>query len=492
MGPLRLLAVSASIVVSLVAFGAVADEIHVHDAAGLVDAARAAKAGDEIVLATGTYRLSGVSCSAAGTPDAPILVRSAEPLGAHIEFDGVEGFKVSGAHWHFEGLDISGVCADHSDCEHAFHVVGEAHGFVLRASRVRDFNAQLKVNAALVDGRWVQPNDGQIVGCEIFDTEPRRTSNPVTKLNIDSGRSWIVQGSYLHDFEKAGGNRTSYAAFMKSGGEDGLFERNLVVCSTSGSQSGTRVGLSFGGGGTAPQFCAPAFDADVRCDVEHRGGTMRNNIVASCSDVGIYLNRAADTKLLFNTLVATSGIDFHFDTTTGLAHGNLLSGRIRDRDGASHVDGPNLNVPPGFFDRWYRDPAHGDLWPFEDPSASVGSAAAHPDVTDDYCGRTRPENPTQGALEHGLGACKTLPPPGLGTEAGGSGGSGGTDIPDRDGDTGGTGGSDDPWYPEDRVWDDDVVICGCASGSGTGGDALLALLLGLALVLPARPRQEGR
>src|SRR5215203_3550539 len=65
-----------------------------------------AKAGDEIVLAAGTYAVSGsnLACTANGTGAAPIVVRAASPLAAKLELATVEGFVVSGAHWHFEGL----------------------------------------------------------------------------------------------------------------------------------------------------------------------------------------------------------------------------------------------------------------------------------------------------------------------------------------------------------------------------------------------------
>lgn len=420
----------------------------------LVAAIGAAKAGDEIVLASGTYAFDGVSCAAAGTEAAPIVVRAAEPLGAILELSGVEGFKVSGPNWHFEDLDIRGVCADDSDCEHAFHVFGAASRFTLRRSRVRDFNAQLKINAAQVGGVWMAPDDGLIERSELFDTHPRRTGNPVTKINIDGGKRWTVRDSYLHDFQKDGGDTVSYGAFMKSGGSDGLFERNLVVCTTAGSPDGARIGLSFGGGGTGAQYCAPAYDPDVPCEVEHTGGTMRNNIIASCSDVGVYLNRATDTQLHFNTLIATSGIDFRFATTSGVARGNVLTGKIRDRDGGTHEESDNLaEVGLATFQTWYEDPGLGDLHLKGDVAPLVGKAPAEAAVTDDYCARGRPGSGsfTLGALEHSLGDCATVPPPGPSGEGGAGGGT--TGSGGMGGGTGSAGGT------------------GSGAGSAGGGEA---------------------
>ena len=369
--------------------------------------------GHEIVLASGTYAITDVTCSATGTAAAPIIVRAASPLGAVVEISGTEGFRVIGAHWRFEDLDVRGVCTSDPDCEHAFHVMGAAHNFVLRRSRVRDFNAQLKVNASMIGSGYVTPNNGLIEYNEIGDTRGRATSNPVTKLNIDTGEDWIVRGNYLHDAYKMMGDGISYAAFMKSGSKRGLFERNLVLCSKD-TTGGTRIGLSFGGGGTGAQFCAPAFDANTPCSVEHDGGTMRNNIIVNCGDVGIYLNRSKDTHILFNTLVATTGIDFRFDTTTGEAVGNLTSSMIRTRDGGTMMATANREgVTTTEFMSWYQSPFEGNFSVAGDITSLIAAAPTRADVHDDYCAQLRPPGApySMGALEHLNAPCDTTRPP---------------------------------------------------------------------------------
>ena len=475
---------------SLLALGAAeAAPVPVSNTTELLDAIANASPGDEIILADGTYAIGqNVNCSAAGTPAEPIVVRAENPLGAKIEFDAVEGFKVDAPHWQFVDLDIQGVCADDSTCEHAFHVVGAADFFVMRGLRVLDFNAQLKVNAADVGGTPTMPNDGLVERCDLGDTDGRQTGNPVTKLNIDGGDRWIVRDNYIHDFHKDGGNTISYGAFMKSGGNDGVFERNLVICDDGASVGGARIGLSFGGGGTANQFCAPAFDPNVPCDPEHTGGTMRNNIIVSCSDVGIYLNRSTNTAIYYNTLIANTGIDFRFPSTNGDATGNVLSDTIRDRDGASHTEGINLlNVPLSDFDAWYADPVNGFLDLTAEPTPLLGMGPAL--VSDDYCGRDRPDdNLTLGALESSLGSCDTNPPPGGGGGEGGAGGNGGSGASSGSGGSGasstgaglpsGGSGAGNAEGPDSE----DGGGCGChVVGDGPEGGwlALLGLVTGL-------------
>ncbi len=446
--------------VGLVSVAALARDVRVTTVSELRAAITAAQPGDVITLADGTYALtSRVSCTVAGRADAPIVVRGETRLGATLEVNTLIGLGVSAPFWRFEDFAMRGVCAVDSDCEHAFQVTGAATDVVLRRLRLVDFNAQLKVNASAAgDGGYLMPHRGLVEACELFDTRPRNTSNPVTKLNLDTGDDWVVRDNLIRDFAKNGGNFTSYGSFMKSGGKRGTYERNLVLCRSGGqAMSDVRIGLSFGGGGTGAQFCAPAFSASVPCSVEHEDGVMKNNVVANCSDVGVYVNRGKNTWLGHNTLVGTAGIDFRFDTTTGAAVGNLLTGSLRARDAATFTNTQNtVGVTVATFAAAYEGPLAGDLRLKGDVSAWTGTVAATAGVSDDFCARLRPGgNVSVGALEHALGSCGTNKPPVSDGGAGGGGGATGDgggatgdgggatgdggDMPDGSGEAGGCG-----------------------------------------------------
>ena len=369
--------------------------VPVSTTAQLVAAIAAAQPGAVITLAPGTYDVSSpILCDRPGTPDASIVVRSAAPGGARLRVSAVEGFKVSAPYWTFENLWMEGVCADHDDCEHAFHVVEGADFLVLRNNRLSDFNAQVKGNGE--GDPYVFPDDVLIVGNELHDTAPRQTANPVTKIDVVGGRRWVVRGNFIHDFAKAGGDEISYAAFLKGGSYHGLFERNLVICERD-HQGGVRVGLSFGGGGGTGPGCE-----DGICSPLHRHGVMRNNLVLHCpADVGIYLNEAYDARIYGNTLYRTTGIDVRFPSSVADLRNNVLSGPIRNRDGGVSTEGANLeSVGLADFDAWFADPAAADFTLVAGESI-VDQGERLVELPDDYCGAVRRSGSAdRGAVEY--------------------------------------------------------------------------------------------
>ncbi|TQK05255.1 parallel beta helix pectate lyase-like protein [Herbaspirillum sp. SJZ107] len=298
-----------------------------------------AEAGDVITLLPGTYRFSGraIDADRPGRPDHPIVVRAAQPGSVQVEFDQQEGFRVSAPWWRFENLAIRGVCGDDTYCEHAFHVVGAGRHFAAVNNRIADFNAHFKING----GGENFPDDGLIESNTLYNTHARRTGNPVVPIDLVAASRWTIRTNVIKDFVKLEGNQVSYGGFAKGAGSANVFERNLVWCEDKlRGQPGQRVGLSLGGGGTGAEWCR-----DRKCITEQQGGVIRANLVASCSDVGVYLNSAADSRVEDNTLVDTTGIDVRFATSSAQLDGNLVDGPIRARDGGLLHLGDDRTVP---------------------------------------------------------------------------------------------------------------------------------------------------
>ena len=360
-----------------------------------------AQAGDVITLEPGTYRFSGSSIfvTRPGTASANIVVRAIHPRTVFIEMENLEGFVIAAPFWRFENLTIRGVCADHSACEHAFHVVGRATNFVARNNTLVDFNAHIKVNGQ--DRHF--PDDGWVEGNTMTNTAARQTDNPVTPFDLVAASRWTVRGNLISDFVKAKGDRISYGAFAKGGGTDNRFERNVVLCEyLLRDAPGWRVGLSLGGGGTGGMFCR-----DSACAIEQQGSAIESNLIAFCSDDGIYVNRGASSRILNNTLIDTGGIAVRFIESAADVEGNLVDGAIRSRDGAALHAEDNLTTRVGalYFGyhpqrRLFRDALALDLAWTASPPRRRPITPGSPEL----CQGTRPPEPVYGAFED-IGPC---------------------------------------------------------------------------------------
>ena len=362
-----------------------------------------AQPGDVITFIPGAYRFDGVYIDVrrSGAADAPITVRAEKAGSVVLAFDMVEGFLVSAPYWTFENLTIRGVCREHANCEHAFHVVGGGSHFVARRNELVDFNAQFKINGV----RGAFPDWGVIEGNVIRNDAPRDTDNPVTPIDLVAASHWRIVGNRISDFVKARGDQTSYGGFAKGGGSDDAFVRNVVVCEDRlRGFPGRRVGLSLGGGGSAPAACR-----DGRCITEQDRGVVAANLVASCSDDGIYLNRAAISVVTHNTLVDTAGITARFGESSADVEGNLVDGGIRAATGAAVHARDNLTTAAAYLyvgmhrvRGLFADAARLDLrWRGEPPRRRpVETTPA------DLCGAPRPPRPAYGAFED-IGRCTT-------------------------------------------------------------------------------------
>ncbi|MBV8604092.1 MAG: right-handed parallel beta-helix repeat-containing protein [Pelomonas sp.] len=302
--------------------------VRVDRSEALAPALASALPGDLILLAPGRYRFSGeaLAVRVPGTDAAPIVVRAATLGEVWLDFALVEGFKVNAPHWRFENLEIHGACRDDSDCEHAFHVVGAAVDTRIEHCRLVDFNAPVKINGESGDF----PDAGRIEASELSATRGRATANPVSFIDLVGANGWRIEGNLIADFVKLQGDRVSYGAYAKGAGQGNVFARNLVICEQRlRGADGARVGLSLGGGGSGPAYCR-----DRACIVEQQAGRLEDNLIAQCSDAGIYLNRAAQSVVSGNRLLDTAGIDGRFPETAADLRGNIVDGPIHTRNDA--------------------------------------------------------------------------------------------------------------------------------------------------------------
>lgn len=357
----------------------------------------AALAGDVITFAPGVYRLRrALEARRPGVQGAPVTVRAALPGSVTIEVDGAQGFLVAAPWWRFENLTVRGVCRNQSFCEHAFHVTGKGSGFAAVNNTITDFNAHFKINGS--GGSF--PDGGLIAYNTLSNGSVRATASPVTPIDLVAGNDWTVRANLILDFVKGGGDRVSYGAFAKGGAARTVFERNVVVCEhLLRGRPGVRVGLSFGGGGTGKRYCR-----DGRCITEHEGGTMRANLVASCSDAAIYINSGAATRIVHNTLLDSAGVQLRYPQTAATMEGNLVDGAVSVRNDAQLRGSDNrlgalalsyLGVHPAR--SLFAAPLEYDLrWRDEAPRR-----AAQPDTQAqaDLCGAQRPAAPAYGAFE---------------------------------------------------------------------------------------------
>lgn len=134
---------------------------------------------------------------------------------------------------------------------------------------------------------------------------------------------------------------------------------------------------------------------------------MRANLVASCSDAGIYVNSGARSRIVDNTLVDTAGVQVRFPESSADVDGNLVDGAIGSRNGGQVRAGDNLTTPiAAAYLGWHplrrlfrAAPAFDFEWRDDAPKRAAADATA------DLCGAARPRQRAYGAFER-FGACR--------------------------------------------------------------------------------------
>ncbi|MCP4265755.1 MAG: hypothetical protein GY777_09295, partial [Candidatus Brocadiaceae bacterium] len=122
--------------------------------------------------------------------------------------------------------------------------------------------------------------------------------------------------------------------------------------------------------------------------------------IARCqNDVGIYLNKAAETQIYNNIIQGSLGIDVRFPSSSAVIINNILDGRIKERDGGLIISDNNLitgDCPWSLslfqncqMNNWYRNPIAGD---FRITRKNLPSGIDVNNLKNDFCGNPRDPN----------------------------------------------------------------------------------------------------
>lgn len=373
------------------------DSLYITDADSLMKALTHIKAGQQIIIEPGIYDLDkSVWLNTPGSEKLPNRITGRSLHDVQIKLVG-EGLVINAPFWQVENITFIGKCQKHDDCEHALHIVGSGSDVVIKNNVFRDFNAAIKVNGV----NKSYPDRGVIENNTLYNLSPRQTKNPVTPIDIVAANDWRVSGNFISDIQKSAGDGVSYAAFMKGNSSGGIFERNLVMCEANLKGDGRiALGLSFGGGGTGKSYFR---DGDSK--IESKNGVIRNNIIMHCpNDVGIYLNKSADTLIQNNIVYNTLGVDVRYIESSATISNNFIGGRVRKRDGAEFEEKTNIIKQRSLLtgeeqlSHFFKRADLGDFSLTQDVSAMAGQNSKTYEYKD-FCGVT-PQNPYIGAVSN--------------------------------------------------------------------------------------------
>jgi Right handed beta helix region len=375
--------------VALVTSAAWADVVNVSTEPQLRAAIAAATPGTVIHLAPGRYVVAtSLRTASAGTSAAPIVLTSDDVMTARLDVDDLEGLVINDAWWVVEKVWLNGVCAGGCNDSAGLHLKATADHFVGRQLRITNFGENIKGDRTPT----TEPSDCTILDSEISNEAPEMSGGG-TGIDVVGGKRWRIAGNYVHDYARDG---VHYGIFLKGGTSDGVIERNLVIgAKTLAHGSGAEVGISFGGGGTGPQFCATGNAGASFCTCEDFNGVARNNLVVDVNDSALHSKVACGSQFLHNTVVGSSpGLQVQIVSTGAAveAHNNVFSGGISGTAIASN------NLLNATVTQLYANVAALDFSEGPSPGPIKDKGPVLAKVSDDYFGAPR-SAPDWGAIE---------------------------------------------------------------------------------------------
>jgi hypothetical protein len=374
------------------------------DQAGeLANIVASAASGTTILLADGTYDVSGVLMhfttpgltlrSASGDRDAVVL---------EANYGTGETALIVASDTTIADLTLARAFY------HPIHITGTA---TANTENVRIYNVKvidpgqqaIKINPS-PEGFY---SDGGLIACshlELTDAGRAQVKDNCYTGGVDghSAQGWVIRDNYIEGFWCEQG-LSEHGVHMWVTCRDTLVERNVIVdCAR-----GIGFGLGENGNGKTREY------GDDPCPgvagyLGHIDGVIRNNTVLARRpellasqagfDSGIALEQACNPQVHHNTIASLmppfAGMEYRWPNTSAILKNNLVSHSIKQRDGAMAVEANNIVDAPLTH---FVDAPGGDLHLAAD-SPAIG--AGEPGLVDvDFEGDPRDGAPDVGADE---------------------------------------------------------------------------------------------
>ncbi|WP_152206348.1 hypothetical protein [Marinobacter changyiensis] len=221
-------------------------------------------------------------------------------------------------------------------------------------------------------------------------------------VDVHGGADWIIRNNLFANFhtDDTADNLWNPAVLMWNGSSGTLVENNRFM--------NVDRAISFG---------------LIDRDNDHRGGLIRNNMIAyteglysdqrkAASDATIILWDSPDTGIYHNTVLTngnlSKSIELRFNTSGSVIKNNLLDAPIGSRDGGDHSASQNsFEGNAGLF----FSPDIADLHLLAASTGVMNSVSSLPEAQTDFDGQIRSDiNPVDFGADEYLGISPPMPP----------------------------------------------------------------------------------
>jgi hypothetical protein len=346
-------------------------------------AVRAAREGDEILLADGRYSLQRMI--EVSVPNVTIRGQSGDPARVVLHGRGMRNDPVGvGLAAGASGITIADLTI-RSVGYHAVQVRGEngASDFTLHNAVLEDTGQQLLKGSAATTG----PRSSHgLVACSEFRYTTSAPSDYTNGVDILRTSGWVIRDNRFFRI-RGPSYKSGPAILVWRGAEDTIVERNVIV----DSFRGIALGLD---------------ERALGVDYDHLRGVIRHNVVLNLNiwaDEAIEANGARSTRIEHNTVVVGGGpswaVAVRFPTASAEIRNNLLSKPLFARDGGVVVvdEGNVVGARPG----WFVDAGRLDFHLSPGGRRALDAGVAIAEITQDFARapRTSGKAPDAGALE---------------------------------------------------------------------------------------------